>query len=1117
MVNRGGVGPNLARGRAWVGLAFLVLGGAFLLKQDASYSHSRPMPPTPAQVRASFARLPMSFEPNLGQTEGEVQFLARGNGYGLYLMPARAILTLPKPSQPGVRQRASEIEMRLVGANQAAEIAGGALLPGRNNYFIGNDPSHWHRNIPQFSRVQYREVYPGIDLAFYGKQNQLEYDFELSPESDPSRIELNFKGAKDVSLASNGELVLALERGEVRFLAPHIYQKSPTGIQTIAGSFVLRGNTTVGFRVGSYDRSRALVIDPVLTFSTYLGGTGEESCSAILGASFVPHCPAIAVDSAGSVYLAGATTSAAPFSGVTPNTANTKGASENVFIAKITGINSTPALSFVTYIGGSGSKQYPVGVGADGGFNVYVAGTTDASDFPTTGSAYPGTPASSGSNHVFVSQFDISGSALVYSTYLLGNGTDTAADMKLDSQGKVYVMGTTTSSNFPTTTGALQTCPGESNGLCPAPPPSNQFFFSKLNTGLSGSSSLQYSTYVGGSSPANAVVAGGAVAVDSSFNVYLAGGTNFVDMPVVNGYSGTKQAGESLRCGLDVWAARLAAPANNTQQYTPTYETYFGDPGATGTTCPSGAGDDVAYGVASDGTSTYVTGSTTSTDITVPTTTSAYQSTNGGGTDAFVAKFGLPVTSGTSQGTVPLDYFSYLGGSGTDVGLAIVADSLGNARLTGLTNGSFPVTPTTACSSSVTANCNPLQVAEPSPGVDDAFLARLSTTGTTTTTTTNLVGYLGGSGTDIGTSIALDASLNMYVTGETSSSSGFPLKNPFPPGALSGSSDAFVTVVGPNVSGLIMPNPTPPLALPAPGAANPTVSPSQVGVGSPITFTYYIYNNGDPVPGVTFTDTLSPNSGSTSASASQGSCQSTVTSGTLICTLGTVNSSTTTTTSLNYAAKVTVTVTAPTAVLSTATFIGNSASLSFPGGSTTAVSGNAKVNDYTISATPTNATTQPSGAQFNYSVTVTPTGSGFPESVSLSCGTVPSGTSCTFAPPLGSTISSMNSGAQSRVLGIATTARVTTPASLFRRGPTYAIWLPILGVGLIGTGVSRKPRMLLGIFLSLVLGMALLQLGCGSSSSSSTTTGTPAGTYTVDVNATSGSATRTTTVQFTVQ
>ena len=178
-------------------------------------------------------------------------------------------------------------------------MVGADRLTGHSNYFIGNDSSRWLRNIPQYGRVQYREVYPGIDLAFYGNQNQLEYDFEVSPGSDAHQIELNFKGATNVSVAKNGDLVLGLDGRELRFEAPHVYQKFPAGTQTVAGSFVMRGKNSAGFEVGAYDHSRALVIDPVLAFASYLGGAGDESCTAITGATagFVPHCPAIAVDS----------------------------------------------------------------------------------------------------------------------------------------------------------------------------------------------------------------------------------------------------------------------------------------------------------------------------------------------------------------------------------------------------------------------------------------------------------------------------------------------------------------------------------------------------------------------------------------------------------------------------------------------------------------------------------------------------------------------------------------------------------------------------------------------------------------------------------------------------
>jgi hypothetical protein len=1092
MVNRSGVGPAFARVRGLVLLVLLVLGAVWLFRRDIATAHSPNLPASSTQIQASLARLPISFEPNQGQTGSAAKFVAHGRGYGLYFAPSEAVLTVTERSNNHLRQTA--VQMQLAGANQKPEMTGADQLPGHSNYFIGNDPSRWLRNIPQYGRVQYREVYPGIDLAFYGNQNQLEYDFEVSPGSDAHQIELNFKGATNVSVASNGDLVLGLEGRELRFEAPHVYQKSLAGIETVAGSFVMRGKNTAGFEVGPYDRSRALVIDPVLAFASFLGGAGEESCTAITGASagFVPHCPAIAVDSGGRIYVAGATTSTGAFNTVTPTVIGTMGTSD-VFVSRIslgsTGGATTSTLDYVTYIGGASGTQYPTGIGVDSGFNVYVAGNTDSATYPTTPSAFQAAPASAG-NHVFVSKIDSNGSLNDYSTYLSGNGVDTASNMAVDSFGRVYVIGTTTSSNFPTTIGALQAHPAATN----------QFFFAKVNPALNAANSLQYSTYIGGSTPANGVVVGGAVAVDKSFNVYLAGGTNFTDMGtpqpwIANAHKSTLTTADLV----DVWAAKLNAPTGNTQQYALSYGTYFG-----------GSGDDVAYGVATDGTNTYVTGSTTSTDITVPNTTLAFQSANGGAGDAFVAKFGVPAISGTTQGTVPVDYFSYLGGSAQDAGLSIAADTLGNAYVTGLTAGSFHL-------------ANAFQGGY-GGGAFDAFVARLNTTGTSTTTSTSTSSYLGGSGKDIGTSIALDSSLNTYLAGETDGS--FPTMSPLTGGgSLSGPSDVFVAQLGPNPAALSMPDPTPVGALPACGSRNPTVSPSPVGVGSPVTFTYYIYNQGDPVSGVVFTDKLDTNSGSTSASTSQGTCGPAVTSGELICTLGTVNSSTLTTLatanscgatqSVNFAAKVTVTVNAPNTGPNS---IGNTASISFPGGTTAPISNSATVNDFSVSATSKTPTTFASGDAVKYSILVAPTDSGFPESVALSCGAgLPAGAACSFPDLNGSTISSMSSGPQSRTLAISTTARVTTTGSLLNHGITYALWLPVLGIGLLGAGVSRKRRVLLGVFFTVLLGMALLQVGCSSNSTTRTTTGTPAGTYTVTVNATSGTATRTTTVQFTVQ
>ena len=1093
MVNRGGVGAVLARGRAPVIFALLLLGGALLLRRDiaganpAQNIHAGAALRNPLQIRTAFGSLPLIFEPNQGQSDGRVRFLAHGNGYGLYLTSSEAVLALPQRSR---RHGRPVVEMQFEGANSAAQLTGTDRLPGRSNYFIGNDPARWRRNIPQFSRVQYRNLYPGIDLDFYGRQGRLEYDFEVSPGADPAQIDLGFTGTKNPQVAANGDLVLALDGGELRFEAPHVYQKTAGGAQSVAGGFVLRSDHRVTFQVGEYDRSRTLVIDPVLTFSTYLGGSGDESCGLIVNGTQtapIPHCPAIAVDSASRVYVSGTTTSTGTFAGSVPQVIPTGMTSAAfVFVARLDSAGT--ALDYVTYVGGSGT-QYPAGVGVDSGFNVYIAGTTDSNDFPATAaSAFQSGPGSLNTNHVFVSKLDSSGSVNLYSTYLSGTtGVDTASGLAVDSLGRAYVLGITSSSDFPRTPGALQ------NTFAPT----NQFFFSKVDPSASGTASLPYSTFIGSTTSTGGIVNGGAIAVDSNFNVYLAGGTNIANMPVVNAYQG------ALQGGTNVWAARLNAPANNTQIYTPLYETYLGAPN-------DSTQVDVAYGVASDGTNTYITGSTTSTNIPLtpaPSGTVTFPRANAGGTDAFIAKFGAPTTTGTTQGTVPLSFFTYLGGSSADAGLAIVADANQNARVTGFTKSTdFP-------------NLNPL------PGVSgggtDAFVARIVTTGTSATNASS-TSLLGGSGTDIGTSIAVDAALNTYVTGETSSTD-FPIASP--PGAtalqqkLGGATDAFVSKLGPKVSLCFSPVIPP---TPCPSNSIPTVSPTPVGVGNQVTFKYSIYNTGDPVAGILFTDVLGPNSTFVSGAPSPGTCPTTAVSGTVVCNLGTIPTSVITTSgsTSTIAAAATVTVTV-TSTVPTASGVmpppppplNNTATLNVP--APNSASGVATVNDFGISVSPATATVT-AGVPASYVVTVTPTGP-IPESVSLGCGSgLPSGASCSF-PPNTNPIPNLSNGAQSRPFEITTTARVTTPGSLFRPGPIYAFWFPVSGMAILGAGISRKRRLLLGIFFAAVLGTVMIQAGCGSSSSSSsTTTGTPAGTYTITINATSV-AVRSTTVQLTVQ
>ena len=1086
MVNCGRWGAVLRRGRISVACALLVLGGVALIRHDARTPSVHSARLTPTVATSLLARLPLAFEPNVGQSAEPVKFLARGRGYGLFLTSKEAVLTL---SGSGKGQAATSVRMQFANANAVSRLAASEKLPGHTNYFIGNNPSRWLRDVSQFERVRYSGLYPGIDLDFYGREGRLEYDFTVAPGADPHQIQLQFQGSNDTHLAANGDLVLSAAGRELRFQAPHIYQKSGNGQDVVAGNFVLLPNGRAGFQVGPYDRSRALVIDPVLTYSTYLGGSGDESCATIAGTSFVPHCPAVAVDSASRVYIAGATTSpGSSFPGAGPGL--TLNGTADVFVARIS-VNSAgaiPALGvdYVTYLGATGT-QYPTGIGVDSGFNVYVAGNTDSAQFPTA-NGLSGVPSSG--NHAFVAKLD-PGANLIYSTYIAGSGADSVSDLAVDSRGRAYVLGISSSSDLPTTPGALQ--PTYPAGV------TNQFYFAKLDPAQIGANSLLYLTYFGGTTPTSGAVSGGGIAVDTNLNVYVAGGTTFTDMPVVNAYAST------LKGGIDIWAAKLKAPTTNTQQYSLVYETYLG-----------GTGDDVAYGVAAvDGTNSYITGSTTSTDFTIPTGTTAFQSTNGGGTDAFAARFGPPVVTGTTQGTVPLNYFSYLGGSGTDVGLGITVDSSQNVRITGLTT------------SGNTLNADPL------PGVTgggtDAFLARIATSSGSGSATS----ILGGSGTDIGTSLATDVSLNNYVVGETNSgnfptaaSAGQPQVTAVQT-SLSGPSDAFVSKLGPTISGLTLTCPVGAVVngstVTACSPAAPTASPSPVGVGNQVKFTYPIYNTGDPVVGAVFTSSVQGTT-STINSASGSGCASSnsAANGSFTCNLGTLNTSgvstsgSTTTLTSTSSVQITVTPTAPTPPLVSTTTIGNSGVLNIAGSSFQATLGQqAQVNDFNVQAAPATQTVT-AGNQATYTVTVTPTGI-FPNSVSLGpCTGLPAGASCTFAQ---NPIPNLNNLAQNRTMEITTTARVTTPASLFRHSDIfYGFWLPISGLAFVGAGVTRKRRWVMGLIIAAALAVMLLQSGCSNyRSNTKTVAGTPAGTYTVTIGATSGTANRSTTVTLVVQ
>ena len=681
-----------------------------------------------AQVRERYGNLPLSFEANHGQSDSTVKFLSRGSGYSLVLTATEAVLVLSQ-SEADERRKASHVaraavqashrksavvRMTLVNANPQSQAAGHDALPGKSNYFIGNDPAKWRTNIPTYAKVKYEGVYPGVDLVYYGNHGQLEYDFVVAAGADPRLVTLAFEGVRDVHIDARGELVLSVEGGEVRQHKPVVYQELAGVKQEVAGRYVMKGKSQVGFRVTAYDPSRPLIIDPVLVYSTYLGGSDFDGGNGI------------AVDGAGSAYVTGDTLSA-DFP-TTAGAVQTTGA--GAFVTKLDATGS--GLVYSTYLGGSGSDS-GLGIAVDAVGSAYVTGYTLSTDFPTTGGAVQTTGGGLAFD-AFVTKLEATGSGLVYSTYLGGSNAEFGQSIAVDAASSAYVTGDTQSIDFPTTLGAFQTTNG--GGLPDA-------FVTKLNATGSG---LVYSTYLGSSS----FEEGRGIAVDGAGSAYVTGVTASTDFPTTAGAAQTTHAGS-----FDCFVTKLDPTGSGL-----VYSTYLG-----------GGDVEFGYGIAIDGAgSTYVTGETRSTDF--PTTLGAFQATYAGGDiDTFVTKLdatgsvlvystylggsdndtgwgiavdgagsayvtgaaaspNFPTTAGAAQTThagvfdafvTKLDasgsglvFSTYLGGSNADFGFDIAVDNAGSAYVTGTAESTdFP---TTAGAAQTTL-----------AGFSDAFVAKIAT------------------------------------------------------------------------------------------------------------------------------------------------------------------------------------------------------------------------------------------------------------------------------------------------------------------------------------------------------------------------------------------------------
>jgi plastocyanin len=718
--------------------------------------------PAAATSAATYGQIPLSFEANQGQAAPQVNYLARGPGFGLFLSATEAALSLAGAGSG----TGNTISVTLIGANSGAVPVGLDKLASTSNYFLGTDSSGWIRNVPNYGRVEYGNVYPGIGVVYYGNQQTLEYDFQVAPDADPGEIRLAFGGIRGMSIDAQGDVVLRTSGGNVIEKAPVLYQQIGGTRRAITGSYVLEGRNQVEFVVGPYDHSRPLTIDPVVSYSTYLGGSGQDQGFGI------------AVDSSGAAYITGETPST-NFPTANPFQPNYSGGSVyDAFVAKLNPAGT--ALVYSTYLGGTGTDA-GFGIAVDASGDAYVTGETFSDNFPTTANALQG--ALAGDDDAFVTELNPTGSALVYSTYLGGASQDYATAIAVDASGDAFVTGLTQSGNpgqsFPTVNPVQSTLNGSANA-----------FVSELNPS---GTALVYSTFLGGGTYDRA----SGIALDSSGDAFVTGYTESSDFPTTTGAFQT-----TFGSGTDDAFVTELNPAGSALLYS----TFLG-----------GNGNDEGNGIAVDSSGdAYVTGSTESTNF---PTLNAVQSSFAGGTgagglgiyggDAFVSKLN-PTGSA-------LDYSTYLGGSNDDIAWGIAVDKLGSAYITGETDSSsdFPIT------------ANALQPTYGGPPLD-AFVTRLTPAGNTV----DYSSFLGGNGTDIGQAIALDSAGNAYITGYTIASD-FPNANAFQstPG---GSGDAFVTRISD------FPEP----ATIQFSAAGETVEAATGGFNTPVMLT------GDPVPTV---------------------------------------------------------------------------------------------------------------------------------------------------------------------------------------------------------------------------------------------------------------------------
>jgi len=692
-------------------------------------------------IKKTYGKLPLYFIENKGQVDGQVSFYERGTGHATFFTEDGVVLSLSKrdsktdkssfnkdilglETKESAKTTSEAVSLSFVGANKKAKITANDKKSGKVNYFIGNDKTKWRTGIPTYGAVTYKDVYKNIDVKFYGNNKNMEHDVIVRPGGDFSKVKFAYHGIKGLKVTDTGDLEVTLNHGKLIEQKPVIYQEIKGERVTVDGSYRISNGNTYGFNVASYDKTKNLVIDPVLVYSTYLGGADND------------HGYDIAVDSTGAAYVTGYTWST-DFPLMNPKQGTCGGVSfcSDAFITKINSAGT--ALVYSTFLGGDG-VEFGSSIAVDNTGAAYVTGRTRSTDFPLMNpiqATYRGDGIWYGD--AFITKINPVGSAIIYSTYLGGTNDEGGNGIAVDSTGAAYIIGHTWSTDFP----LMNPVQGVFGGR-------EDVFITKLN---SVGSAFVYSTYLGGQSDDS----GSGIAVDGTGAVYVTGSTSSTNFPLMNPIQGV------IRVFSDAFITKV-----NSTGSAFVYSTYLG-----------GNSDDSGSDIAVDSTgAAYIRGHTWSTDFPLM---NPVQGAFGGGSDAFITKI-----NPTGSAYV---YSTYLGGSNDEQGNGIAVDNFGAAYIAGRTSSvDFPLV-------------NPLQWAY-GGGFFDAFITKLNPAGSAYVYST----YLGGSDWDGGWGIAVDSTGAAYITGDTASTD-FPVVSPLQ-AVTGGLNDAFITKIGITVSLLVTPD-----------------------------------------------------------------------------------------------------------------------------------------------------------------------------------------------------------------------------------------------------------------------------------------------------------------------